>query len=325
LRAWLGRIGLVVAATCIGLLAAEGLVRVFFPHSRDHVVPGGLFLIDDELGWKLRPGASGVHRSRYFRVTYAINAMGFRDPPRSAAKDAAKRRILLLGDSQVFGWGVEEGERFSAGIERRRPALEVWNLGVPGYGLDQQVLSYELQPLPAADEALLFVTEATLSRIHSDRIYRKRKPRFALDASGALRLERPPAGSAAWDELLYRALSPFHLPYFVERRLATRQRTPRAARDLDPLARAVIERAAAVARERGQALAVLAVLPDPAAATLAQLCADAGIGLLAIGLPADDAGALVFGEHDAHWNARAHDLVAAQLAPWLSARVGSER
>lgn len=31
LRAWLGRLGLVLAGTRIGLLAAEGLVRVFFP------------------------------------------------------------------------------------------------------------------------------------------------------------------------------------------------------------------------------------------------------------------------------------------------------
>lgn len=315
-----------MAATAIALLLAEGVVRVFFPHARDHVVPSGLFAIDDELGWRLRPGASGVHRSRYFRVTYAINAIGFRDPERSAAKDPATRRILLLGDSQVFGWGVEEGERFSAGIERREPTLAVWNLGVPGYGLDQQVLAYERQEQLPADEALLFVTESTLSRMRVDRLYRKRKPRFTLDASGALRLERPPAGSATRGELLYRVLSPFHLPYFVERRLAARQRTPRAARDLDPLVRAVIERAAAVARERGQTLGVLAALPAPAAAALARVCADAGVAFLAIEWPADDeAGALVFGEHDAHWNARAHELVAAQVAPWLAARRGRER
>jgi len=37
------------------------------------VVPGRLFEIDQGLGWKLRPGATSVHASRYFRAEYAIN------------------------------------------------------------------------------------------------------------------------------------------------------------------------------------------------------------------------------------------------------------
>jgi hypothetical protein len=335
LRAWLGRLALLVSASCIGLLAAEGLVRVFFPDSREHVVPGGLFVIDGDLGWRLRPGASATHRSRYFRVVYSINPMGYRDPPRNVAKDPARRRILLHGDSQVFGWGLEEGQRFSALIERRSPSLEVWNQAVPGYGLDQQVLAYELHgQLPAVDEVLLFVSEATLSRIHFDRIYQKRKPRFTLDRSGVLQLESGSSGSPVWSALLYRVLSPLHLPYFVERRLAilrsaragpagARHGTARGTRELDPLARALIERAGGVARQRGHELAVLAVLPDPAAAALGRLCAETGIGFLAIELPREGSRALVFGEHDAHWNAGTHEWIAEQLAPRLSARAAA--
>ncbi len=133
---------LVLVGFCVALLLAEGYVRVFHPYSRDHVVPGGLFEIDDYLGWKFTEGKSARHHSRYFEATYRINTLGYRDKPRSLLKDAEIYRILLYGDSQVFGWGTPAEQRFSNLIEAQNPHLEIWNLAVPGYGIDQEVLSY---------------------------------------------------------------------------------------------------------------------------------------------------------------------------------------
>ncbi len=111
---------LVLVGLCISLFLAEGLVRIFSPHSRDHVIPGGLFNIDDYLGWKLRAGKSTIHHSRYFDVVYTINSLGFRDKPRNVLKDENVYRILLYGDSQIFGWGVPEDKRFSNLIENKK-------------------------------------------------------------------------------------------------------------------------------------------------------------------------------------------------------------
>ena len=212
---------LVVAAICISLALAEGFVRLFHPHVRDHVVPGRLFEIDEALGWKLRPGAKATHASRYFEAPYGINDFGHRDRVRSIAKEGGTHRVLLYGDSQAFGWGVPETARFSNLIETRSAGLEVWNLAVPGYGLDQEILAYERDGERfAADEVVLLVSVLTLSRLPHDYIYRKPKPKFVLDADGRLQLVPVAPGANAWTNVLYEALSDFYLPYFVDQQIA---------------------------------------------------------------------------------------------------------
>src|SRR5262249_16763091 len=46
----------------------------------------------------------------------------------------------MLGDSITFGYGVRDGETFSAVLEALDPRLEVVDLGVQGYGTDQELL-----------------------------------------------------------------------------------------------------------------------------------------------------------------------------------------
>jgi hypothetical protein len=48
----------------------------------------------------------------------------------------------LLGDSFAMGDGVERGELFADVLENLLPKTEVVNLGVSGYGTDQELLTY---------------------------------------------------------------------------------------------------------------------------------------------------------------------------------------
>ena len=54
------------------------------------------------------------------------------------------RRILVLGDGFAFGLGVSDDETFSHLIESSKPNLEVINMGVAGYGVDQMLLLYRI-------------------------------------------------------------------------------------------------------------------------------------------------------------------------------------
>ena len=163
-------------------------MRVFAPHSRDQALPGRLFEIDEQLGWKLKANRKVTHRTRYFDVTYITNESGFRDRMRGGSADGGSAggsgyRVLLYGDSQAFGWGVPEDERFSNLLERSLPSLEVWNRAIPAYGLDQQILSYEHSDVATnADEVIFFVSEATLDRSHHDVMYGKPKPMFVNES-----------------------------------------------------------------------------------------------------------------------------------------------
>ena len=81
---------------------------------------------------------------------YAINSAGFRDHEYSAAKDSDVFRIAVLGDSIVWGHGLELKDTFAKQLdamlndESKRP-FEVLNFGVSGYSTQQEVELYRVK------------------------------------------------------------------------------------------------------------------------------------------------------------------------------------
>lgn len=77
----------------------------------------------------------------------SINAIGLRDDPVATAKPADTVRVLMLGDSITFGWGVADEERVSERLEAalaghsalRGRRLEVINAGVGNYNAAMSV------------------------------------------------------------------------------------------------------------------------------------------------------------------------------------------
>lgn len=331
----LANLALIALGLVVALAIAEGLVRVFAPHVRDHVIPGRMFEIDDQLGWRLRPGVRATHATTLFEVDYRINAAGFRDRDRAKAKPPGTRRILLFGDSQAFGWGMPDAARYSNLIESRGEGIEVVNLGVPGYGLDQEILAYErLAGAWEADEAVLTVSTFTLGRLPFARIYRKEKPRFVIGADGALKLESVEPGSSAWTGFLYAAFGPWYLPYFVESALnaaggataAPAQAGPAVPASQryapGPLERAMIGRAAAFAESRDQRLTLLVDFAPSLESVRQQyreICAALRVRCIETSLPKERE-RVALGPRDPHWNAYAHSMVAEQLLAQLVER-----
>ncbi|MCB9788522.1 MAG: hypothetical protein H6744_17710 [Deltaproteobacteria bacterium] len=97
-----------------------------------------VFVADADQGVRLAPGASTRTVSRGGRVTpVRINAQGFRGDDWAPAPSAAPvaGRVLLLGDSQVFGYGVDEADALAAALTRALPpGAEVLNAAVPTWG-----------------------------------------------------------------------------------------------------------------------------------------------------------------------------------------------
>jgi hypothetical protein len=103
-------------------------------HLRDHgAFPHlNLYVPDARLGVRLRPGAGQRLAFGGNPVTSVrIGRDGLRGnglPPPSEGE------VLVVGDSQVFGLGVEEHETASAELSRRLAGRTVINAGVPTYG-----------------------------------------------------------------------------------------------------------------------------------------------------------------------------------------------
>jgi len=320
-----------VLAVGLGLVAAvavaELAVRIFVPGARDHALPRELVSPDPVLGWRLAQDETVVHRTSHFETCYRTNHLGFRDRQRERRKTGNERRVLLFGDSQVFGWGVPEGERFSDLAEAALPSVEVWNLGVPGYGLDQEVLAGEGGDEPLdADIVVLYLSEATLHRLSFSHIFGLSKPFFTVDGEGGLELH-PPRRNAG-RALLDRAPRWLFLPYFVDRQLAvlddrlgrSRRLASEPGSDLLLIER-LLDRALSTAHARGQRLALMMVLPSRAREPIERICAARSVASFGVELPGSRQD-LTYGSDDPHWNATAHALIAEELVPFLSTLVG---
>lgn len=96
---------------------------------------------DNKIVYELRPGTEGQFTGHHI----SINSLGMRDKERTLTKPPGTFRILALGDSHTFGWGIKQEDAFPAVLEKllveRAPSrkFEVMNLGVPGYNTVQEV------------------------------------------------------------------------------------------------------------------------------------------------------------------------------------------
>ncbi len=126
-----------VLGLVIGLVVGETIVRAYFPQRTGPA----FFTLDPELGPIPRPGIT----TRYdepgvFSLTCTHNSQGLRSEVEYTREKRADRRILVLGDSFTYGWGVDEDQTFCHLVERmmreRSPETEVVNAGNPGKGTD---------------------------------------------------------------------------------------------------------------------------------------------------------------------------------------------
>lgn len=130
-------VGLSLGAFLLSVAGAELLVRLCAPQAVG--VAPAMYVADSLLIHALSPGYSGVLRSGEYTTHVALNERGFRGPSWRAE---ARRRVLVLGDSFTFGYGVEYEQAYPAVTERMLAqagcSAAVFNAGVPGYGTMQE-------------------------------------------------------------------------------------------------------------------------------------------------------------------------------------------
>ena len=104
-----------------------------------------IFVPDERLGWRHRPGAEDA----WLGVPVRINAKGLRGPELDHRKPRGVRRLLYLGDSVTFGALVADtAQTFPYRVEglleeRGQNTVETVNAGVGGYSPWQERLYLE--------------------------------------------------------------------------------------------------------------------------------------------------------------------------------------
>ncbi len=131
-------------STFVGLLlvlfVAEMTVRAFVPAWAPMTAERAVFWqYHDQWGWHHIPDKQAVFKHPDFAVDVRINSKGLRDNEYDYVR-TRKKRMLVLGDSYGWGFGVEHSEIFSSLLEQRYADWEIINASVSGYGTVQQEL-----------------------------------------------------------------------------------------------------------------------------------------------------------------------------------------
>ena len=137
---------------------------------------------DEVLGWHPVAGdRRTILGSRRFSVEH--NRAGFRDRDHGAK---TKPRILFLGDSFVWGFDVDQHERFTDLVQDALPGWDVINAGVAGYGTDQEyLLLTQIAGTYQPDLVfVMFCTDNDRNENSSNKEYGFYKPYFVRDGGG---------------------------------------------------------------------------------------------------------------------------------------------
>ncbi|HLP15470.1 MAG TPA: SGNH/GDSL hydrolase family protein [Bacteroidota bacterium] len=157
---------------------------------------------DSTLGWvcsKLNRINFSNKLNNQKLISYTINDEGFRNSQNfpTVPQKCTKRRIMLLGDSFLFGVYLPDTSTISYLIQKEiGQNTDVFNMGIPGWGIDQMYLTYlkynvRLRP----NIVILFFIDDDIARVLES--YRRaegmNKPSFKVENSQlVLRIDDQP-------------------------------------------------------------------------------------------------------------------------------------
>lgn len=332
---------LILGAALLALFAAELMARKRFPDlrystSRQQRVEGLFVQFDPRYGWSNVPNRTVRFQRLEFDTEVSINEDGYRGPRIPVEPTPGRYRILVLGDSYVFGHGVDEEETFCSLVAARLPESEVLNFGVVGYSTDQELMLLRDRGLRYRPDLVILglYRNDILDNGHDTAWGLYRKPRFRMEPDGALSLvsESVPDGVPLMIRLRRELRRRFVLYGVVTYRLALRQgqrESEKSIQSSHALTRALVGAIAETSLDSG-ARFLLLMLPDLEADP--ELWEDLpgeklDLDPVFAAFEATHSDSEVAYRYDLHWRPLGHRLVAdtlaARIAPWISAQSDS--
>jgi len=157
---------------------------------------------DPKLYWKLKPNQNCYTKIGHKPVH--INSQGTRGPEFQTEKPANTIRILSLGDSRTFGWGLTDEETYSHRLERLLQAyvgqnkkVEVINAGVNAWSYPQMLVYFRDFGLRCRPDFVI-LADANLWTQFSE----KNSPDFVKKFAWRVRLKNLLRRSAIYDFVL---------------------------------------------------------------------------------------------------------------------------
>ena len=163
LRNLLATLTITAISAIVSLVILEIFLRIFHPLPLSplemHVFrlkSSEYYQKDAELRWRPRKSIYGRHdKAGSFSTTFRTNSEGFRDKEYELEKPKEICRIIAIGDSFTWGYGVNDHEIYTERLEEMLPKTEVINLGVTAYSLQQEILYFKREGLKYAPDIVI--------------------------------------------------------------------------------------------------------------------------------------------------------------------------
>jgi hypothetical protein len=135
---------IMILGLVVGFSIVELAVRILSPQEVGPI----RFAFNPELGEIPVPYQKGVrHSPGIYTFAYNNNSLGMRGSREYQEKKETEYRILIMGDSFTYGFGVNDDQTFSRQVEKDLRAnhlsIEVINAGNPGKGTDYALKLFE--------------------------------------------------------------------------------------------------------------------------------------------------------------------------------------
>lgn len=147
-------------------------------------------------GWANRPGARGVHQELDFRVDVTVSPKATRGKDFDAQPDGRRQRIMLVGDSALFGSGVSDQDCLAAQLQAvLGPGVEIINLSALAYSTVQELLWLRETGLGWKPDLVVLAFAASndiqTNVVDLQRLYQRtlRRPYASLGSGGKLQID----------------------------------------------------------------------------------------------------------------------------------------
>ena len=273
-----------------------------------HELTGHRYLHDNLYGWKNIPG----WQATTINQPLSINSRGLRDREYPYQKPPGTKRILVLGDSYTWGYGVANEEIYTEVLEetlqQKYPHYEVINGGVSGWGTDQQYLFLINEGLKYSPDLVIvahFFND--LDEILHTMMYGLQKPMFTLQDNELFLSNYPVPRPSLRNTSKMQITNPFTLT----KRLLESMQAKCAEQDCQLL---LMHFGAFASPERDETIRLRALIAKafPTIENISQLDLDSEFA--AAELTAEE---LIGKNKDNHWDAHGHQKTADILYQFL--------
>jgi len=152
-------IGIIAAQRQLLVVGESGALKLqaapLYVQEPGHETTGHKYQYDSQLGWRNIANWKATTFGRELKT----NSKHLRDREYAFEKPADWKRVLILGDSFAWGYGVANREIFTEVLEdhfeRFQRPYQVINTGVSGWGTDQQLLFLQAEGIKYSPDIVI--------------------------------------------------------------------------------------------------------------------------------------------------------------------------